>query len=127
MIKELRIGNLVISSWWDTILPVKGITEKGVLYSVDGESADEAFTPINLTEEWLLRMRFTFDKDAMIGSELGWQIDINEMGVEFSFINEVLTMPDDVFQIEFKYVHDFQNWYYSNSGKKELTIKTEDK
>jgi len=116
-VEELRVGNLVLSSWWDAILPVKGIAGNGVLYGMKEETPDVAFSLIPLTKEWLVKLGFPNNDNTM---------DIfGQYTCYFERIDDKLYLCFDGTKemILIEYVHEAQNVYYWNSGKQELNIK----
>jgi len=76
----------------------------------------EEIKPIPLTKEWLLKLGFHFDEDAMMGDTRGWQLDFNNLGVEFSFIGSELFDSEEYHHRGMKYVHEVQNYYYAITG-----------
>lgn len=87
--------------------------------AIEGATTALPVKPIRLAKEWLLDLGFHFDKDAMIGDERGWGLDVNECGHEFTFKDGILREPegDESCFYEFKYVHQVQNFYHSLTGE----------
>ena len=126
---ELRIGNLINHRGYPKHV------NKAILYKFDDMESDY-FTPILLTEEWLLKFGFVeegseegedgalefgdFDGDDLYMiyfPKTGRYVD--ETG--FSFIKEGIGRLD-LYLEDIKYVHQLQNLYFTLAGK-ELTIK----
>ncbi len=95
---DLRIGNLVYYA--GIVCKVSGYHNDDYLHTNGVTAPVASFQPIELTEEWLLKMGFTKSKD--------------------SFNAFYLELFDDVLNI--KYVHQLQNLYHALTGE-ELTIK----
>lgn len=109
--KELRIGNLVRDN------------DNGGVWDLElwdyKENTFELYEPIELTEEWLLRLGFERFKGL-------WTIDnfppcftkfTHEIGLYEFFIGRISIT-------KIKYVHQLQNLYFSLTGQ-ELELKTD--
>ena len=109
--KELRIGNYVYSN--------KFVIKS---YGVDGfinilKNIDN-FTPIPLTEEWLLKFGFVFDSyGEYCKGAYSLDNEYTDKGV-YNFVIHKETCLD----IEIKYLHQLQNLYFALTNE-ELTIQ----
>lgn len=127
---ELRIDNLVFDIH-ETLSKIKCIDtthgigylcywNSGALYE-ENEIDISEFTPIPLTEEWLVRLGF-----EMFGDDTGGHIDINysiELQIDISKNESTFSSIYDTIEgPEIKYVHQLQNLYFA-LVQKELTIK----
>lgn len=124
LIKELRIGNLLMYSDNSGIWEVSGIHEFGVDcfdYIEETYMEYENFEPIPLTEEWLINLGFEYYKVLshyrIVLEDVWYQVKINEEGkFLFSFTNlnydEANHMPPKFI----KYVHQLQNLYFALAG-----------
>lgn len=127
---ELRIGNLLF--YGERIVKVIAIFRTHFICDeVDtgiqiGNSLQENFNPIPLTEEWLLKLGFD-------------NINSKEYGIKCGSCWMSLSNPKDMGEwqdcycwifdrfkfIELKYVHQLQNLYFALTGN-ELEINKED-
>ena len=122
---ELRIGNLFIEQSSKEIISVIGLEKNRVVFSrmfLDKWQAE----PIPLTEQWVLKLGFVFDKFQYSCYFTRNQIKIKfnpyDLKNTFSFIfqgGEVDVMKYK--QVELKYVHQLQNLYFSLTDI-ELTV-----
>jgi len=122
---DLRVNNLVQHK--DRLIEICGTTDAGVYVYSDSMHGStyfyliEEIKPIELTEEWLLKMGFEKRADwQFVNSKLViefWLIVNKKIDVRFR-INENESIPIR----EIKYVHQLQNLYYALTGE-ELTIK----
>jgi hypothetical protein len=124
---ELRIGNLVNYSDDNLNCVIKCILEFGL----DVETSEEVFyteydrfSPIPLTEEWLLKFGFEKIKDKQvyfIAFNGRWHfLDLSEIEPRYKMGYE----NDGKIQIPIYFVHQLQNLYFALTGE-ELTLKTE--
>lgn len=120
--KELRIGNFVMAS--NTPVEVHTIMGNGLQYIHKGNKYGAVmisqFKPIELTEEWLVKFGFKWRKGThrwVIGKlkAPGYRYDVELIPIAKGFQLDG--------RIIISYVHELQNIYYWNSGKKELEIK----
>ncbi|MDV3750638.1 hypothetical protein CMU19_04425 [Elizabethkingia anophelis] len=117
---ELRIGNYLKHSELSDIIKVIAVGKDYIHILFNNETLYESikwFTPIPLTEEWLLK--FGFILKSNVDGEY-----YEKNGVR------VLILRSDVIQFYFgnpstkeKYVHELQNLYFALTGE-ELTIKS---
>ncbi|ASK29707.1 hypothetical protein CEY12_06135 [Chryseobacterium sp. T16E-39] len=125
--EELRIGNYVcINNGYSTVGDLLELTQKNFEILIVNNSYDRIY-PIELTEEWLLKLGF--NKDYKTGY----------IGIDVSNNDFVLTFPSILgkFQKSFAYefksggwakfkeledVHSLQNLFFALTGS-ELTIK----
>lgn len=133
--EQLRINNYVHYNGMN--LPISSIkspkplkdkrhSDKWIIELFDGASTIDCvindIKPIELTEEWLLKMGFQFPE-----SEFESEIIVNKES-RFSaikakgFYSVGLAGSFGLFLIKLKYVHEVQNLYHSVFGE-ELTIK----
>jgi hypothetical protein len=98
-----------------------GLLDHQVLKYTDFSIRD--ISPIQLTEEWLIKMGFEKSVDT---TNLFVKIEnINEVQYEISFYEKVgcsLYAEEFWLKDEIKYVHQLQNLYYALTNE-ELTIK----
>jgi len=105
---ELRIGNLILKE--NTEIKVTAST----LMDMQNKDSDY-YSPIPLTEEWLLK--FGFEKSYPDGED-GWPwwtlnyVELVDYGDELEY---------NVTDRQFKYVHTLQNLYFALTGE-ELQI-----
>jgi hypothetical protein len=125
---ELRIGNYVMTDGWHPDLVAKGIEitpfpeQVTEIYFEDKNGEDTylirtesnccfegetAIEPIPLTEEWLLKFGFRplDNKNWHLGKIKVWS---GATGIYFQF-----NTPDDIDDVEIKYVHQIQNLYFA--------------
>ena len=113
---EVRIGNLINYNEGG-IFRVIGIHEFGLDVENDIETAyteHESFSPIPLTEEWLLKFGFEVYK-------------FDHKKNQYRFKDRLIVIRDDLFcdygtGVIIKHVHQLQNLYFCLCGE-ELTIK----
>lgn len=115
--RDLRIGNFINSD--NVNCQVEAILLNGGIRTNGGDGKISEFTPINLTEKWLLRFGFEY----MFLNE--W-MSIGMFGIRVkNFDYFVYGFPKgdekDYFTLECKYVHQIQNLYFALTGK-ELSI-----
>ncbi len=119
--KELRIGNLLSIDGMGVVKvgalnPEKGVTGVGantdeIAKITNKKNGEWSFTPIPLTEEWLVKFGF------------GVEVFVN--GTEFSVVDGIASLNYREMEVmKIKYVHQLQNLYFALSGE-ELTIKEE--
>lgn len=138
VVTELRIGNYVTLTeklrreMWDNQISayneyfkVDTIYSDGdVVLELDDENVDfesKDIQPIELTEEWLLKLNFE-KKEVYVSGVMydGW--------LNFSFHLDINHIKNTFFyhwmggNIEIKYVHQLQNLFFALTGE-ELTIK----
>jgi hypothetical protein len=106
---ELRIGNFVKGKETNVYWTVEAIDSNSIFSHVKWRSLD-AFEPIPLTEEWLLK--FGFEKVAENDFILG----------KYSLYYLLYYDGYRVSEITPKYVHQLQNLYFALTGE-ELIIK----
>ena len=110
---ELRIGNSVIKSLLDG-----SMTQEYQIKGYDLKDFDKAiYEPIPLTEEWMKRIKL-----KEVGMS-GWSfrryfIDIKGGAIG---IYRIFFRDSNSPMIEFRYVHQLQNLYFTLTGE-ELTI-----
>ena len=116
---ELRVGNLIQSSWKNEPHKVTSDT----IYEV--EDFPKAYSPIPLTEQWLLD--FGFDKHPNPNGTRSWCYYKDR---ERWVIQSMLDLNSFSFGItplkpELNFVHQLQNLFYTLCGK-ELELKSEE-
>lgn len=145
--KELRIGNYVNVIYNDLLGEVFNITRTTVRVFVDNELEDlkpslEEIEPIQLTEEWLIRLGFyKKTKEAYInGFQYLLQVDGNHDDIEIEGVDRDGTWFDGIGTMKegelvvntlckgnyvcnaVRHVHQLQNLYYALTNT-ELTLK----
>lgn len=111
-IKQIRIGNYINYNYLGT--SIVSIIESGE----DIAQADSnEYTPIELTEEWLLKFGYKkvntlYDTTEVFEKDFSFTVYFRNGILSFSFKT-----------IEIKYVHQLQNAVFYLEGK-ELTIKS---
>lgn len=115
---ELRIGNYVYFNNED-IHQINGYD----IHDIDTDPLEDSFTPIPLTEDWLLKFGL---------SEMHYQEYIltdNYWGVYFYYDdvngNWTVNTNHEYKLTEIKYVHQLQNLYFALTGE-ELKIKEDE-
>lgn len=140
---ELRIGNLLNyqTADKDFFLVTRIDWQDLKSISKDEKAGNISYSPIPLTEEWLLKFGFTSEGEGCEGwLDLKNEIENNKVQLR-TWINFEYFQEDNgtaFFMLEnydgddhttiiprkFKYVHQLQNLYFALTGE-ELTIKTE--
>ena len=119
---ELRIGDWV---YWDDIFVVKVIGYEAlqlpetIQFEKDGikyQRYQSSFTPIPLTEEWLLKFGFELQqKDELIIVYSIVKIQVVSSITEDKEISLILYGDECISHL--KYVHQLQNLYFALTGK----------
>lgn len=80
-----------------------------------GDDLDDAYRPIPITEEWLLKLGF---------EKVNRVFYKNDFGYEFGFINRAVLKNGDNYILitHIEYIHQLQNLYFSLFNK-ELQVK----
>jgi hypothetical protein len=121
--QDLRFGNLIRESKTSTIYTNSGTLLKGCYVSKAMQFGDyflryEELEPIQLTEEWLLKLGFTkclfIDFQFDSPHENDYRICIYDDRFIFRGLGASI--------VEIKTIHQLQNLYHSLTGQ-ELTIK----
>ncbi|MDV3822937.1 hypothetical protein CMU07_09240 [Elizabethkingia anophelis] len=117
-IQELRIGNYINHSELSGITEVIAIGKDYIHILFNNETLYESikwFTPIPLTEEWLLKFDFTLksDIDGEYYEKNGVKVLILRSETIHFFFGNPYTKE--------KYVHELQNYFHINTGE-ELTL-----
>lgn len=131
--KELRIGNLLQGEPIQNVN--QGIYSDGVVeITAHGifkiEHGNLNYTPIPLTEEWLLKLGFKVCSWNRWGVITGYDkqyIDDSDNHSIFVYIEDkklYFVLSGEGWKKEQKYVHQLQNLYFALTGE-ELTIKNE--
>jgi len=111
--KELRLGNIIKGFTTEEVRSISGQIIN--LYAVG------CYSPVELTEEWLLKFGFKKVQEDKYGchyeNEECW-IYLNHNGFDLELIT-----GDERFNLlrTYKYVHQLQNLYFAITGK-ELVI-----
>jgi hypothetical protein len=143
--KDLRIGNLVNYIEDNEIFIVSGILSKTIDAENSMESCRldiEAFEPIILNKEWLLKFGALVKKDlSMHKSEIYYfpKLDIsyclfyadfrNDYGMYVEYTDSPIESDENkLYPVSFgiKYVHELQNLHFALTGE-ELELKHESK
>jgi hypothetical protein len=118
---ELRIGNLILSR--GLMCEVEKIESDGLLAQFNHTEAEMDYNRglegIPLTEEWLLKFGFGFDKILGVWqqSDYFFEIEARDNGW-----NNVVNGGEYYHGNTFYYVHQLQNLFFALTGD-ELTIK----
>ena len=115
---EFRIGNIVDYLGSPTIInSISGIEETYVSTRKSGIMPINAFKPIPLTEDWLLKCGFEKDEK---NEYWFWK---NCVSVSVLGYIELLSFNRQSFKtnIQLKYIHQLQNFYFALTGK-ELVV-----
>lgn len=109
---ELRIGNLIHHITYESNCKVDLVKLNLIIHQPD------SFKAIELTEEWLPRLGFELVDCPRSGL---WEFNrlLNGRSLFYVSAGNYLEYSDSIIR-EIHSVHDFQNWYYWNSGKNEL-------
>lgn len=124
---ELRIGNYYMFADSDGIVyrQVQEIKHNqfGLLSDYDGVNF-EICRPIQITEEWLLKLGFErqayFDGNYVIKNKDGYCNSIKNNDGEWCYNNDV-SDANCYFVRELKYIHQLQNLYFALTDE-ELTV-----
>lgn len=108
---ELRIGNYVYSPLDKKDVQVDGYD---IFMMENNHFREKEFEPIELTEEWLIKMGFQKTKLEY------W--DQNIYRKDMFILDESFRMMDIDITVNFKTVHHLQNAFFALTGE-ELTIK----
>lgn len=106
--RELRIGNAI---WFDRKEKVKWVNSR-VIADIESQNNECLYSPITLTEEWLVNFGFKVDGKNYYTGLLQVERDLTYFNV---WVNASFTKT-------IKYVHQLQNMYFVLTGQ-ELTIK----
>ncbi|MDV3882965.1 hypothetical protein CMU04_06490 [Elizabethkingia anophelis] len=113
--KELRIGNYIKHSELSDITEVIAVGKDYIHILFNNETLYESikwFTPIPLTEEWLLKFGFEIDNGWF---KIGY---LKLLPIRDLYYRAIVPITKDI-----KYVHQLQNLYFALTGE-ELTIKS---
>jgi hypothetical protein len=130
---ELRIGNFVHYQINDKFDKREQWNEVIKIEAIDFECFDKYYLPIELTEEWLLKLRFYTGIDKRFDKGNIWLIDT----IEYIYILRKSKLDnhfnlyklDNFSQKEYpikyviKYVHELQNLYFCLTTGEELQVK----
>lgn len=109
---ELRIGNYY---YWGQDNEILQVTLFDFYELYTGEENIDSWKPIPLTEEWLLKFGFKYNKKEMGFLKDNFHIEVRGYGCPV-FVYPTFHLTD------IKHVHQLQNLYFSLTGE-ELTIK----
>ncbi|MCT4157019.1 hypothetical protein CMU68_10170 [Elizabethkingia anophelis] len=107
--KELRIGNYVNHNGFAPIT----IDAVDIIHC---QQHPEAYKPIELTEEWLLKLGFNKSKFSSNCFKI-------TNGYKFDFAGGEVLYLDSIRLEHIKYIHQLQNLHFALGGE-ELTIKS---
>ncbi|MCT3691033.1 hypothetical protein HZQ92_05535 [Elizabethkingia anophelis] len=116
--KELRIGNYIKHSELLGITEVMAVGKDYIHILFNKETLYESikwFTPIPLTEEWLLKLGFKKSKFSSNCFKI-------TNGYKFDFAGGEVLYLDSIRLEHIKYIHQLQNLHFALGGE-ELTIK----
>lgn len=131
---ELRIGNLIFDLTMSPV-QVRGTGTSCIWISENGPGTELAFTPIPLTEEWLVKFGFKGinkpNSHYVINDPNGYK-DTHKISIfltlnsqwQIAFSDELAGYKDYIPTTKIEYVHQLQNLYFALTGE-ELTIKAE--
>ena len=111
---ELRIGNYVKSN--DVNMAPYFIVTASFLKQNENEMS-WFIDPIQLTEEWLLKLGFKYSEFEDLYQKGGYDVDIKDNVYCHFYMNEYGDWYKDI-----DHVHSLQNLYFALTGE-ELTIK----
>lgn len=113
--QDLRIGNLVYAHKIG-LKPLEGELIEKVIEK--GEDIDNAFwwTPIPLTEEWLIK--FGFEKDDNVRGYV--HKSFRHVSITFFHLTVIHLCIGDVVETPIYYVHEVQNLYFALTGEELL-------
>jgi len=123
---ELRIGNII--DYFGNMCIVKSIKYDPAYYLIVATDTNgytqygnniDAFEPIPLTEDWLLR--FGFEKDSIIGLYILFKIGYFKVWFDVKNNTYLIDNVRDI-KLYIKYVHQLQNLYFALIGE-ELKVK----
>ncbi|CAD0220322.1 hypothetical protein [Chryseobacterium sp. JV274] len=125
---ELRIGNLTQDK---VTKVVYSITANALLYltACKEEDKEASIEPIPLTEDWILKFGFQIDQyveiESLVDESGGWdlqlEIEYGERGTVICVSSDSLNQSLSIPLKHVKYVHQFQNLFFTLTGK-ELAI-----
>lgn len=107
---ELRIGNYVEFTG-DWVAAVRQWDEEDWYYLTEATLKMDDIKPIILSEEWLLKLGFTYTQDGMGFG--GFELDRTDAGFIYDSVD---------YNVIIKHVHQLQNLYFALTGE-ELNIK----
>jgi len=122
--KELRIGNYVNFEFHKDCGGVKGVEVfiSDLEIILHNSSKSKYYTPIPLTEEWLLR--FGFEKEIVFEA-----IRFNLFGKVIVTIHKLGTINfslfNNSFSVKLKHVHQLQNLYFALTNEELKEVKQE--
>nr|WP_315026061.1 hypothetical protein [uncultured Chryseobacterium sp.] len=133
--KELLLGSIIYSKGQNIkdgqFLGWKNYETKvtiEVLQHILNNNTDYKYSPITLTEEWLLKFGFEQMKDSTTyewkdGDYRSIQVDLKSNEAEIYLCGYDYAMSSQCFPIDhIQYIHQIQNLFYSLNGK-ELNLK----
>lgn len=110
---ELRIGNWVRhpNSEWDEQLDIENFNVENIEY----------YTPIPLTEEWLIKFGFVINKDISLDkNEIYYSKSITIL-YKYSKFNLYINIDEDSYYsfsyTEIQHIHQLQNLYFALTGE----------
>jgi len=126
---ELRIGNLVVRKFYNPDrIDLSHTVENNDFYWYEESGCDDEywdnFTPIPLTEEWLLKFGWVWNEETNSyekypNGDARMHLQFRDVSNSYSMFNYVLKalIADRIW-----YVHQLQNLYFALTGN-ELNIK----
>ncbi len=112
---ELRLGNLFIEEYTNSIIQVIQLETDKIFFSLKFVSQWQA-KPIPLTEEWLVKFGFKRFPWGLVKENLLFRDDIRNP------CKELWLEVGNGYRVHIKYLHQLQNLYFALTGE-ELTIK----
>ena len=124
--KELRIGNYVNAQIGKDPVSQIEITASGIMdLSCNGDKSSIRYSPIPITEKWLID--FGGEKDDDNWGDIDWAYNIPSQTTRYYGVIRIGEVYKFGFEhmdycTEIKYIHQLQNLYYALTGT-ELTRK----
>ena len=118
---EVRIGNFVYDVDKDIHREILEINRSHVFFKGGGCGLFETMTPIELTEEWLIKFGFLINRQTKEENDI-WRCNWTEGHFEVEQIIGFYLWDNSCYGTEIKYVHQLQNLYFALTGE-ELEIK----
>ena len=112
---ELRLGNYFQETTSKEIIQVENISKDKIGFSGYFTTGWQA-EPIELTEEWLLKLGFDKDSEYIVGAGICWHFKHPKHKYKLSETFRLMLLG-----IDLKYLHQLQNLYFALCGE-ELTI-----
>lgn len=109
---ELRVGNL---TWKDSVIVT--IDGRSIMDIQFSEAYAEKYSPINLTEDWFMKLGFQKDAYDHFKHKSMYNSFVKKYDTDIYF----LRVADDADEPEVRYVHQLQNLFWCLVAE-EITI-----